>query len=393
MSPERDPKSGRLYLASGSPESIAAMPLWRGEVLDQVHLIIVPADAAERVLPQVSDGVPVVCLPSCDSAAVESAADLVRRTLLDGGTVAWFHPADFLHKESEDGQPGGPAADLRRWCVEKAIETVAVDDSAPPRKLAGQWILLARARHQSADTVVRFGRLGAVVVSQPAIAIGPPSDPAALDAAITRLDSYDWLVFSSANGVRFFFERLWNLSGDMRRLGRVKLAAIGPGTDESLGAFQLRADVVPGEYRAESLADALLPEARGKRCLLVRASRGREVLAERLSAGGATVEQVVAYESTDVEPDAGRLGSVSRLLDEGRIDWLPVTSSSIARSVARIFGRRLSKTRLASISPITSEVLRELGHEPTVEAARYTIDGIVEAMCGYVSSRHVDQDK
>ncbi|MBN2217241.1 MAG: uroporphyrinogen-III synthase [Pirellulales bacterium] len=392
MSPEYDPKSGRLYLASGSPESIAAMPLWRGENLDQVQLLIVSANLAERALPQVSDAVPVVCLPPCGSAATESAADLARRALLDGRTVVWLNPADPLHKRSLDG-PGGPAADLRRWCGERAIATVAFDEPDSPRKLAGQWILLARARHQAADTVVRFGRLGAVVVSQPAIAIGPPSDPAALDAALARLDSYDWLVFSSANGVRFFLERLWNQSGDLRRLGRVKLAAIGPGTDEALGAYRLRADVVPGEYRAESLADALLPEARGKRCLLVRASRGREVLAERLSAGGATVEQVVAYDSTDVEPDAARLGLVSHLLDEGRIDWLPVTSSSIARSVAKIFGRRLAKTRLASISPITSEVLRELGHEPTVEAAHYTIDGIVEAMCGYVSSRHVDQDK
>ncbi|MGH7058572.1 MAG: uroporphyrinogen-III synthase [Acetobacteraceae bacterium] len=111
--------------------------------------------------------------------------------------------------------------------------------------------------------------------------------------------------------------------------------------------------------------------------LLIRASRGREVLAERLIAGGAVVEQVVAYGSRDVpSPDA----EIAELLRQDRIDWVTVTSSAIARSLAALFGEDLRRARLASISPVTSAALRTCGYEPAVEAATYTMDGVVEAI-------------
>lgn len=171
--------------------------------------------------------------------------------------------------------------------------------------------------------------------------------------------------------------RLWERHGDLRRLGKIKLAAIGPGTTEELLRFRLRADLVPGVSRAEALAGALAAEAPGRRFLLARASRGREVLAEQLAAAGAEVEQVVAYRSGDVErPEPG----VAAALDAGRIDWITVTSSAIAQSLVRLFGDALRRAKLASISPITSEVLRRAGLEPAVEATSYTMAGVVEAI-------------
>ena len=220
--------------------------------------------------------------------------------------------------------------------------------------------------------------LGAEVVVQPAIHIGPPADWRPVDDALARLDQFDWLVFSSVNGVHFLLERL-RQKGDWERLRAVRLAAIGPGTADELARHHLKVDVVPERFRAEALAEALAGGAAGKRFLLVRASRGREVLSQQLAAAGAVVEQIVVYTSTDVEwPDP----KIVAMLAAGRIDWVTVTSSAIARSLIRLFGDELRGAKLASISPLTSGVLRELGCEPAVEATEYTMPGLVAAIVG-----------
>jgi uroporphyrinogen III methyltransferase/synthase len=249
------------------------------------------------------------------------------------------------------------------------------------RPLFGARVLITRPREQAAALRSRLAQRGAHVLSQPAIRISEPADWGPVDAALDRLARYDWLVFSSANGVGYLLDRLVATGGDLRRLGGVRLAAIGPGTAEALANYRLRTDLVPGEYRAEALAAALAGEAAGRRFLLARASRGRGVLAEEVRAAGGEVEQVVVYSSTDVhQPDP----DVGAALAAGRIDWITVTSSAIARSLVRLFGDDLRRAKLASISPITSEALRALGHDPAVEAARYTMDGLVEAMVGSV---------
>ncbi|HTU24474.1 MAG TPA: uroporphyrinogen-III C-methyltransferase, partial [Pirellulales bacterium] len=197
------------------------------------------------------------------------------------------------------------------------------------RALFGASVLVPRPTRADDPLTRELEQLGAKVVAAPAIEIGPPADLAPLDGAIERLGSYRWLVFSSANGVEALLERVLATGRDMRAFAGVKLAAIGPGTAEALAGYHLRADLVPPEFRAESLADALAPQAAGGRCLLVRASRGREVLADRLRAAGATVDQVVAYSSIDAP---GPHPVAARLLAEGSLDWIAVTSSAIARS-------------------------------------------------------------
>lgn len=244
------------------------------------------------------------------------------------------------------------------------------------RPLAGRTILVTRPRGQAAALCNRFAELGARVLVQPMIEIAPPPDWTPVDDALERLGEYDWLVFSSANGVRCLLERLCTKK-DLRSLGSIRLAAIGPGTSEELAAWRLRADVVPDEYRAEALADALVDQASGKRFLLARASRGREVLAERLEEAGGRVRQVVVYSSHET----ARLElEIERAAAEGRIDWITLTSSAIAQAAVRLMGPRLGGAKPVTISPITSGVLRNLGGEPAAEAAEYTMEGILRAV-------------
>jgi uroporphyrinogen III methyltransferase / synthase len=255
------------------------------------------------------------------------------------------------------------------------------------RPLFGQSVLVTRpnvvrcsaaGQFPPEDFTSRLYELGAEVLYQPAIEIRPPNDWSAVDAALARLPDFDWLVFSSVNGVDGLLGRLPH---DLRALAGVRIAAIGSGTAQRLAEYHLQADLVPDEFRAEALAEALAADAKGKRFLLARASRGREVLAETLAAAGGIVEQVVVYQSIDVETADPEIAA---RLKAGKINWITVSSSAIARSLARLFGDDLRKAKLVSISPITSGTLRELGYEPAAEATEYTMEGVVSAIVGEV---------
>ncbi len=246
--------------------------------------------------------------------------------------------------------------------------------SQPQRPLAGVRVMVTRSSDQQDELCDKLARLGAETIRQPAIRVTAPDDLQAVDNTIQRLGEYDWIVFSSTNGVNFFINRLLEVAHDIRVLSGLKIAAVGRRTAEALGRFHLAADFVPSAYRSEALADELASQADQQRFLLIRANRGREVMADRLRVAGANVDQLVAYHSHDVQdPDPQAL----RLLEEKQIDWVTVTSSAIARSLAQMFGDTLRNTRLASISPITSGTLTELGFAATVEAGQHTMDGIV----------------
>jgi uroporphyrinogen-III synthase len=238
-------------------------------------------------------------------------------------------------------------------------------------------VLITRPGEQAQDLRELLVARGAEVLEQPGITVSDPPDWSPVDKALAQIATYDWLVFSSSNGVRRLLDRLTIRNGNLNQLATVKLAAIGPGTAAELVRYGLSAEIVPEEYRAESLADALAPHAAGKRFLLARASRGRQVLPEQLLAAGGIVEQVVVYSTNDVEHADPQIAAA---LAAGRIDWVIVTSSTIARAIVALFGDQLRKTRLASISPVTSHTLRELGYSPAVEAAQYAMAGIVAAV-------------
>ena len=260
--------------------------------------------------------------------------------------------------------------------VDYAAQTGSLPCWFAQKPLLGQTILITRPRSQALPLSRMLTELGAGCLLQPAIRIAAPPQWKDVDATIESIEQYDWLVFSSVNGVHFFFERFCEIFGDLRRLGNIRLATIGPRTTAAVESYRLRVDRQPDVYSADALASALEAEE-GDRFLLARANRGREVLAETLRKAGATVDQVIVYESTDVtevEPD------IADAMTNQQIGWITVTSSAIARSLASLFGSALQNVRLASISPITSAVLRELGYEPAVEAEVFTMEGIVTAI-------------
>ena len=248
------------------------------------------------------------------------------------------------------------------------------------RPLLGRSVGITRPVGQAGEVVSRLVRLGAEPVLMPTIEISPPESLDAVDRVLDRLEEFDWIVFSSTNGVSGLLGRLWDRGDDARRLIGCRLAAIGPATADALAKYGLRADLVPETYRAEALAESLSPLVDGARVLWARANRGREVLCELLGAAGASLEQVVVYRNEDVESFSSE---VLERLSSGAIDWIGLSSPSIARGVARLTADRplsLESIRLASISPVTSHAAAEAGLEIAVEAVESTWDGLLDAI-------------
>ncbi len=255
------------------------------------------------------------------------------------------------------------------------------------KPLFGLRIGITRAEEQSEPEIKRALELGAQPVLLPTIEIGPPVDWEPVDAAIAGLDEYQWLVFTSANGVNYFLNRLWETGYDARKLARLKIATIGPSTAEALQQFHLRADLIPDQYRAEALAAALKPLVQGQKILWAGANRGREVLQTELAEVSATVDKIVVYENHDV---ASWESESLELLELGEIDWIGLSSPSIARNFSRLLTEDVrqhlgSRTRLVSISPVTTQAATDVGLQIDAEAEEYLWDGIFAAIQKHVS--------
>jgi uroporphyrinogen III methyltransferase/synthase len=248
--------------------------------------------------------------------------------------------------------------------------------------LFGRRIVVTRPTGDSEVSARDLEALGAEVVLAPTVEILPLNDPTPLDKAIDGLTRFDWLVFTSANGVRHFVDRLPARGLDLRALGHMRLAAIGPATAAALEALRLRADLLPDSYRSEALAESLAARAGGKSILLARADRGRTVLIDEL-ASVARVEQVAVYRNADA---ASLPEEAAQRLDEGSVDWVTVTSSAIGTRLHQLVSasacERIARgeIRLASISPVTSDTLRRLGWPVAAEAREYTWAGLVDAI-------------
>ena len=245
--------------------------------------------------------------------------------------------------------------------------------------LFGQRIVVTRPREQAAALSDRLRALGAEVLTLPTIEIRPPDDWSPLDAAIAELDAYDWLIFTSANGVRYFVERLDESNRDLRDI-RAKICAIGPATAESLARLHIKVDRTPEEYVAESLLAVLSTEdLQGQRILLPRARVARDVIPVELEKAGAEVSVVPAYQTVLPEDVTAR---VERLLEGSRKpDWVTFTSSSTVRNFVSVCPvERLDGVRVASIGPITSATARALALRVDVEAPKYTVGGVVDAI-------------
>jgi uroporphyrinogen III methyltransferase/synthase len=252
------------------------------------------------------------------------------------------------------------------------------------RPLFGRRVIVTRARAQAGDLSVELERLGAEVLEFPTIEIRPPENFEPLDAAIRNLDSFDWLIFTSANGVEAFLRRLAHHNLDLRAISRdTKIAAIGPATAQRIREVGLRVDVVPKEFRAEALIESVTGDSlAGRRILIPRARVAREILPEKLRQAGAEVVVPPAY---DTIPSLEGRKELAKRLQDGEVDCATFTASSTVENFVRSFGveeaaRLLAGTRVACIGPITAGTARGHGIRVDVEAREYTIPGLIEAV-------------
>ncbi len=251
------------------------------------------------------------------------------------------------------------------------------------RPLLGRNVVVTRARAQASDLVARLSELGANCLEYPTIKVTPVADPAPLDRAIDHLATYDWIVFTSVNGVRFFFDRLFARGLDVRALHHMRTAVIGPVTAQRLRDFGLRSDILPENYRAESVVAAFKNEnLAGQRVLLPRAAEARAVLPEQLIRMGADVDEVITYRARRVDEGAPHLVDDLR---EGRVDLVTFTSSSTVSNFRAMLpdaeaGALMKGVRVASIGPVTTETAASLGIQVDVTADEYTIPGLCRAI-------------
>jgi uroporphyrinogen-III synthase len=254
--------------------------------------------------------------------------------------------------------------------------------SSSMRSLSGVRILVGRARHQAGALSGELRKLGATVLEIPFIEIRKPRSFKPLDSAMQNLNAYDWLILTSANGVEAMWERLTKLRLT-RSLKHQKIAAIGPATKKAIAQHGIKVDIVPKEYVAESVVRSLRRRVKGKRVLLVRAKVARDVIPRELRRAGAQVHVVEAYET--VAPQSSRTRLQSALKNPRRRPHIVTfTSSSTVRNFAALLGVRqiagLDEIRLASIGPVTSSTLRELGLRVDIEAREFTIPGLIKAI-------------
>lgn len=250
--------------------------------------------------------------------------------------------------------------------------------------LFGKTIVVTRARPQASVLTGQLEQLGAHVLEVPTIKIAPPPDPAPLEQAVKNLSAYQWVIFTSVNGVEHFFAALHKQGLDSRAFAAAKLAAIGTETAAALGRQGLRVDVVPKTFQAEALAEALAPHLQaGHKVLLVRAQQARDVLPQNLKALGARVNTVAAYQTL---ADTTQREALVTALQQNKVDCLTFTSSSTVRNLATALESNLNllqKTTIAAIGPITASTCRELGLNVAVQASEYTIHGLVQALAAF----------
>jgi uroporphyrinogen III methyltransferase / synthase len=247
------------------------------------------------------------------------------------------------------------------------------------RPLFGKRVVVTRARAQASGFAARLDAMGAEVVQFPTIRIVPAADEEPLLRAAREADGYDWIVFTSVNGVARFWAAMRAVGRDARALGGVSICAIGPATAAALELEGVRADLVPEKFVAESVLEALRAEGdlTGRRVLLPRAELARSTLPEGLEAAGAEVTDVVAYRTV---PDGGEAERFREMLAAGEVDLVTFTASSTVNNFVDLVGTAIGGAVVASIGPITSATARERGLPVHIEASEYTIDGLLDAI-------------
>jgi uroporphyrinogen III methyltransferase/synthase len=325
--------------------------------------------------------------PADDSAAIVYDGTLPTQQTL-AGSIATL--AEEL-TESSDMRPAilviGRVVALRehlRWFDE--------------RPLFGKRVLVTRPRELATDLVERLEAMGAETIQAPMIRILPPEDYGPLDEACARASEFDWIVFSSANAVDAFIDRLLAGPWDLRALGGVKLCVVGLATAERLSARGLKVDLTPSEFHAEGVVRAISAAATmsGAKILLPHADIGREVIAEELKKQGAEVTEVIAYRTVAVDLEREGEPDIYRMLLERRIDIVTFTSPSAVRSFVRVLGAEpaadlLRSTVVASIGPVTAEAAAQFQIASAVVPAKFTVPALVDAIVAHFSAEGTEK--
>ncbi len=254
------------------------------------------------------------------------------------------------------------------------------------KTLQGKTILITRAREQSSEFAARLREQGADVVEFPTIEIVPPLCWKALDSAIARLNAYDWIIYTSVNGVSFFLQRLNEKRNEPGFPTSLKVCAIGPATAKELKENGIRVDYTPKEYVAEAIIEGFEKmNVRGKRILLARVKKARDILPKGLKAMGAEVDVVEAYRT--LKPKGGSK-KLKEILAQGKVDVITFTSSSTVNHFIELLGKgdveeKLKGVTIASIGPVTSRTAREQGLRVHIQPEAYTIPALTEAITRY----------
>ena len=338
--------------------------------------------AGPRQLPQILSSLVTHGRPADEPAAVVYDGTLPTQETLTG-TLSEL--AEKL-KTSEDRRPAilivGRVVALRdhlRWFDE--------------RPLFGKRILVTRPRANAGDLADLLEAMGADTIEAPMIRIIPPEDYAPLDDACAHASEFDWIVFSSANAVDAFADRLLAGPQDLRALKDVRLCVVGPATAERLARHGLKVDLTPAEYRAEAVVRAMIGtgDLRGRKVLLPRADIGRDLVADELRKLGADVTEVVAYRTVIVESEREGEPDIYRMLLERRIDVVTFTSPSAVRNFVRVLGAEpaadlLRTTVVAAIGPVTAEAAAQCNVPTTIMPASHTVPALIDAIVKHFST-------
>jgi uroporphyrinogen III methyltransferase/synthase len=392
---------------------------------NQISFEVVPGITSAISVPAYA-GIPVTHRGIATSFAVVTGHEDPTKT---ESTIKWSHLstgvdtlvflmgvenlARITTKLIENGRSADTPAAVIRWgtkpeqrvlvtTVGKATEDVAKAGIKPPaifiigevvnlrqqlawfdqRLLFGKTVLVTRAREQASALTFQLEALGAQCIEAPAIKLAPPESYTELDAAIDKLSTYNWLIFTSVNGVEYFYNRLHSMKKDSRALGSAKIAAIGAQTAARLKEYGIIADIVPLEFRAEGIIAAMVGRITpGMSVLIPRALVARDILPEKLREMGATVDVVPVYRTLTGETDGQILATK---LQEGEIELVTFTSSSTVTNLLNLLGAQgaelLKMARISCIGPITAGTCLENGITPDIIAEEYTIHGLVESI-------------
>jgi len=260
------------------------------------------------------------------------------------------------------------------------------------RPLFGKRVLVTRPRDQAAEMVDRLTVMGAEAIEAPMIRIMPPHDPDPLLRAAANASAFDWIVFTSANAVESFMTAFLDGTRDIRALNGPRLCTVGSGTAERLARYGIKVDLIPDEFRAEAVVEAMTRDGSivGTSVLVPRADIGRDVIAEGLRVAGAMITDVVAYRTVLEEAQQDGGPDIYRMLLDGRIDVVTFTSPSAVRNFSAIYGAEqtidlLKNTVVAAIGPVTADAATQVGLSVTVIPAVSTIPALVDAIAMHVS--------